>query len=76
MVYRTRENHRRKVGGRTRANTYQLRYFKCPVCHSDMFAPKIKSTFSGKEHKKDMYCYVCKQMRTFIMDNGEVLRVV
>lgn len=48
----------------------QIRYFYCPVCKTEMMAPKQKNAHKvktkGKEHRKIMWCAICKEERNFI----------
>lgn len=56
----------------------QMRYFRCPVCHIQMMAPKRKnakkSFYKGKAHRKDMWCAICKEDRSFIQAEAFFVR--
>ena len=57
----------------------QMRYFHCPVCKTQLTAPKIKNfkknSYKGKKHRKYMYCPICKIERNFILDETFMIRV-
>lgn len=41
-----------------------IRHFKCPICSTEITAPKLSKT--GYGHVKTMYCYVCRADRDFV----------
>ena len=49
---------------RRKTNTVYIRQFKCPLCGTEITAPKTSRTGNG--HIKTMYCPVCREQRDFI----------
>ena len=47
------------------------RWFKCPICGTQMMIPKRRKGGNEKGHIKTMYCIICEQNRDFVLIDWE-----
>ena len=47
------------------------RWFKCPICGTQMMIPKRKKGGNEEGHKKTMWCIICNQERDFVLTDWE-----
>lgn len=51
------------------------RWFKCPICGTQMMIPKSKRGGNEEDHIKTMYCIICEKDRDFVLFDWEVANI-